>query len=97
MSPLSPAAAITGIFTTNRCKCLSAFAGHGWYQEWGKEAVELKPGMVISIPEGVKHWHGAAADSWMQHLTYHKNVQVGASNEWLEPVTDEHYQRLSLR
>ena len=41
--------------------------------------------------QGVKHWHGAAKDSWMQHLTYHKDVQEGASNEWLEPVTDDQY------
>jgi quercetin dioxygenase-like cupin family protein/alkylhydroperoxidase/carboxymuconolactone decarboxylase family protein YurZ len=65
--------------------------GRGWYQEWGKPAVELKPGVVIEIPEGAKHWHGAAADSWMQHLTYHKDVLEGASNEWLEPVTDDQY------
>ena len=76
---------------------LVCVAGRGWYQEWGKEAVELTPGVVIAIPEGVKHWHGAAKDSWMQHLTYHKDVQEGASNEWLEPVTDEHYQGLSIR
>ena len=68
--------------------------GKGWYQEWDKPAVELKPGVVIEIPEGVKHWHGAAADSWMQHLTYHKDVQEGASNEWLEPVTDDQYNKL---
>ena len=76
---------------------LVCVAGRGWYQEWGKEAVELKPGVVIAIPEGVKHWHGAAKDSWMQHLTYHKDVQEGASNEWLEPVDDEHYQGLAER
>ena len=68
--------------------------GRGWYQEWGKPAVELKPGVVIEIPKGAKHWHGAAADSWMQHLTYHKDVQEGASNEWLEPVTDDQYKIL---
>jgi len=51
----------------------------------------LEPGVIIEIPEGVKHWHGAAKDSWMQHLTYHKDVQEGASNEWLEPVTDDQY------
>jgi quercetin dioxygenase-like cupin family protein len=73
---------------------LICVSGRGWYQEWGKEVVELKPGVVIEIPEGVKHWHGAAADSWMQHLTYHKDVLEGASNEWLEPVTDELYNKL---
>ncbi len=70
---------------------LICVAGQGWYQEWGKPAVQLVPGTVIEIPEGAKHWHGAASDSWMQHLTYHKDVQEGASNEWLEPVSDEQY------
>ena len=70
---------------------LICVAGRGWYQEWGKEPVELRPGVTIAVPEGVKHWHGAARDSWMQHLTYHTNVQPGNSNEWLEPVTDEVY------
>ena len=70
---------------------LICVSGHGWYQEWGKEAVPLVPGTVIAVPEGVKHWHGAAADSWMQHLTYHTDVKPGNSNEWLEPVDDEQY------
>ena len=73
---------------------LICVAGRGWYQEWGKEPVELKPGVTIAVPEGVKHWHGAARDSWMQHLTYHTNVQPGNSNEWLEPVTDEVYDKI---
>ena len=68
--------------------------GRGWYQEWGKPAIPLTEGTVIAIPEGVKHWHGAAKGSWMQHLTYHKDVQEGASNEWLEPVSDEVYGKL---
>jgi AhpD family alkylhydroperoxidase len=65
--------------------------GHGWYQEWGKPAVELKEGVVIEVPEGVKHWHGAAKGSWMQHLTYHKNLQTNPTNEWLEAVSEEEY------
>ena len=73
---------------------LICVAGRGWYQEWGKPAVELGPGVIIEIPEGVKHWHGAARDSWFQHLTYHKEVQEGASNEWLERVSDEVYLQL---
>ena len=73
---------------------LICVAGRGWYQEWGKDAVELKPGVVITIPAEVKHWHGAAKGSWMQHLTYHKDVQEGTSNEWLEAVTDEQYDML---
>ena len=70
---------------------LICVAGRGWYQEWGKPAVEMTPGTVIAIPAEAKHWHGAACDSWFQHLTYHKDVQEGASNEWLEPVSDEVY------
>ena len=73
---------------------LVCVSGRGWYQEWGKEAVELKPGVVVAIPEGVKHWHGAAADSWMQHLTYHTDVQPNASTEWLEAVSNEQYNKL---
>ena len=73
---------------------LICVAGRGWYQEWGKEPVEMTPGTVIAIPAEVKHWHGAAKDSWFQHLTYHKDVKEGASHEWLEPVTDEIYNKL---
>ena len=73
---------------------LICVSGRGWYQEWGKPAIPMTPGTIIAIPAEVKHWHGAARDSWFQHLTYHKDVQEGASNEWLEPVTDEIYDAL---
>ena len=73
---------------------LICVAGRGWYQEWGKEAVEMTPGTIIAVPAEVKHWHGAAKDSWFQHLTYHKDAKEGASNEWLEPVTDDIYNPL---
>lgn len=69
---------------------LICVAGRGFYQEWGKEAVEMKPGDCIHIPAGVKHWHGAAPDSWFSHLA----VEVpgeNTSNEWLEPVDDSWY------
>ena len=73
---------------------LICVSGKGWYQEWNKPAVPLTPGTVIAIPEGVKHWHGAAADSWMQHLAIHTQEQPDATNEWLEPVSDEQYNQL---
>ena len=73
---------------------LICVSGKGWYQEWGRPAVPLTPGTVIAIPEGVKHWHGAAADSWMQHLAIHTQEQPGASNEWLEPVNDDKYNKV---
>ena len=73
---------------------LICVSGKGWYQEWNKPAVPLTSGTVIAIPEGVKHWHGAAADSWMQHLAIHTQEQPGATNEWLEPVSDTQYNSL---
>ena len=73
---------------------LICVSGRGWYQEWGKEPVKMTPGTVIAIPAEVKHWHGAAHDSWFQHLTYHTHVEEGASNEWLEPVDDTTYNKL---
>lgn len=75
---------------------LICVAGRGWYQEWGKPAVEMTPGTVIVIPEGVKHWHGATADSWFQHLAYMTNVSPNRRNEWLEPVTNEQYSRCGI-
>jgi Uncharacterized conserved protein, contains double-stranded beta-helix domain len=68
-------------------------AGRGYYQEWGKEPQELNPGDVINIPPEVKHWHGAAPDSWFAHLAVEVPAE-GGSNEWLEPVTDEEYGKL---
>lgn len=67
--------------------------GRGWYQEWGKPARELHEGDVVLIPQGVKHWHGAAKDSWFTHLA----VEVPGENahtEWLEPVSDDDYAKL---
>ena len=68
-------------------------AGRGWYQQWGEEPRSLKPGDVVHIPANVKHWHGAAADSWFQHLA----VEVpgeGCTTEWCEAVADEDYNRM---
>jgi 4-carboxymuconolactone decarboxylase len=73
---------------------LVCVSGRGWYQEWGKEAVEMTPGTVIAIPAEVKHWHGAAKDSWFQHIAYMTKVEEGASNEWLEAVKEEDYNKL---
>ena len=72
---------------------LVGVAGRGWYQEEGKPAVAILPGTVIHIPAGVKHWHGAAADSWFAHLAFEVPGE-NTSNEWLEPVTDEEYDNL---
>ena len=68
-------------------------AGEGWYQEEGKDAVELKEGSVITIPPEVKHWHGAKKDSWFSHIA----VEVPGEetfNQWCEEVSDEEYNKL---
>ncbi|MDE6843726.1 MAG: carboxymuconolactone decarboxylase family protein, partial [Muribaculaceae bacterium] len=67
---------------------LVGIAGRGWYQEEGKSAVEILPGTVIHIPANVKHWHGAAADSWFSHLAFEVEGE-NTENVWLEPVTEE--------
>lgn len=72
---------------------LVCVAGTGWYQEWGKPARLLCPGDVVNIPAGIKHWHGATADSWFAHLAIEVPGEK-TSNEWLEPVTDEEYNKL---
>ncbi len=72
---------------------LVCVAGRGYYQEEGKEAQELHPGDVVNIPAGVKHWHGAAKDSWFSHLAVEVPGENG-SNEWLEPVAGEVYSLL---
>lgn len=72
---------------------LVCVAGRGYYQEEGKEAQELRPGDVVNIPVGVKHWHGAAKDSWFSHLAVEVPGENG-SNEWLEAVDDRTYNSL---
>ena len=67
--------------------------GRGYYQEWGKEPQELHAGDVVNILPEVKHWHGAAKDSWFQHLAVEVPAE-GGSNEWLEEVSDEEYNKL---
>ena len=67
--------------------------GKGWYQEWGKPARQLHEGDVVTIPANVKHWHGAAKDSWFSHIA----VEVPGTNtqtEWLEQVSGEEYAKL---
>ena len=75
---------------------LVCVGGRGYYQEWGKETVELHSGDAINIRAGVKLWHGAAPDSWFSHLA----IQVPGENnstEWLEPVGDEEYSTMCIR
>ena len=72
---------------------LICVGGRGYYQEEGKEPVEMLPGTVINIPANVKHWHGAAPDSWFSHLAVEIKGEE-TSNEWCEPVSDEDFGKL---
>lgn len=67
--------------------------GEGWYQAAGTPARRLRPGDIVEIPAGVKHWHGAAADSWFSHLAF-EIPGTETSNEWLDPVSDAEYDAL---
>ncbi len=69
-------------------------SGRGFYQAWGEAPRELHPGDVVHIPPEVKHWHGAAPDSWFTHLAVEIPAE-GASNEWLEPVSPVEYNSLA--
>ncbi len=67
-------------------------AGEGYYQEWGKPACRLRKGDTVNIPANVKHWHGAAPDSWFQHIAL-EVPGTEQSNEWCEPVDDAAYSK----
>lgn len=73
---------------------LLCVAGEGWYQEYGKSARSLKAGDVVEIPANVKHWHGAKKDSWFSHIAVELPGE-NTFNEWLEPVSEEEYEKLS--
>ena len=73
---------------------LICVAGVGYYQEWGKPAQQLHPGDVVNIPAGVKHWHGAAPNSWFSHLAIEVPGEK-TGNEWLEPVDELQYGKIT--
>ncbi|EPH94403.1 cupin domain protein [Enterococcus faecalis 13-SD-W-01] len=64
--------------------------GEGWYQEEGKEPEFLEKGDVVIIKEGIKHWHGAAKDSWFAHLAI-----TAGTTEWCEKVADDVYAKIT--
>ena len=68
-------------------------AGKGFYQEFGKSPRELNPGDIINIPLDVKHWHGAAQNSWFAHLAI-EVPGTDCTTEWCEPVAENEYNKL---
>ena len=66
-------------------------AGRGRVQRWGGPVEEIRPGDVVWIPPGEKHWHGAAATTAMTHIAIQEQLD-GKTAAWMEQVTDEQYQ-----
>lgn len=107
LEPLSPSHGIYNVTFEPRCRnnwhihhadkgggqILICMAGRGWYQEWGKPARMLQSGDVVETPANTKHWHGAAVDSWFSHIAIEVPGE-NTSNEWLEPVADNEYDKL---
>lgn len=104
LNPLSQAINIANVTFEPGCRnnwhihhkggqILLVIAGSGWYQAEGRPALELHSGDVVEIPPEVKHWHGAAKDSWFSHLAVEIPAE-GSSNEWLEPITEAEYNKL---
>ena len=67
-------------------------AGCGWAQQWGKPIEEIRPGDVVWIPPGEKHWHGAAATTAMTHIAFQEQLDDKIV-DWMEKVSDEQYRR----
>ena len=67
-------------------------AGCGWVQRWGGPVDEIRPGDVVSIPPGEKHWHGATATTAMTHMAIQEYLD-GKAVDWMEKVSDEQYRR----
>jgi quercetin dioxygenase-like cupin family protein len=65
-------------------------AGCGWVQRWGGPIEEIRPGDVVWIPPGEKHWHGAAPNTAMTHIAVYEFVN-GSGADWLEAVSAEQY------
>ncbi|MFC4653921.1 cupin domain-containing protein [Rheinheimera marina] len=65
--------------------------GVGYTQQWGQPVTQIKVGDVVWCPPGVKHWHGAAADSAMTHLVVTGQDEEGRNVVWLEKVSDAEY------
>lgn len=66
--------------------------GCGWIQRWAGPIEEIRPGDIVWIPPGEKHWHGASPDTAMTHIAVYEHID-GKGADWMEPVSDEQYRR----
>jgi quercetin dioxygenase-like cupin family protein len=69
---------------------LYVVAGTGRVQKWGEPVREIRPGDVVWIDPGEKHWHGAAPGTTMVHVAMQEFDGKGYV-DWMEPVTEEQY------
>ncbi|MEQ6248800.1 cupin domain-containing protein [Sulfitobacter sp. HNIBRBA3233] len=69
---------------------LMVTTGAGRVQKEGEEIQTIRPGDVVWIPPGEKHWHGAGPDTAMSHIAM-QEAEDGATANWMEPVTDAQY------
>ena len=67
-------------------------AGCGWVQQDGSAKEEIRPGDVVWIPAGEKHWHGATATTAMTHIAIAEALD-GKTANWMEKVSDADYAR----
>jgi quercetin dioxygenase-like cupin family protein len=65
-------------------------AGVGWVQRDGRPVEQIRPGDVVWIPPGEKHWHGATATTAMTHIAIQER-HGGKTVDWMEHVSDEQY------
>jgi len=66
-------------------------SGVGWVGQWGGPVQAIRPGDVVHIPPGQKHWHGATPTTGMSHYAIQEALD-GKAVEWMEKVSDEQYQ-----
>ena len=72
-------------------QALLVTSGVGLTQEWGKPIQVIRAGDVVICPVNVKHWHGAAPNSAMTHISICEEKEPGKVVVWMEKVTDEQY------
>jgi quercetin dioxygenase-like cupin family protein len=82
----------TGWHTHPLGQTLIVTAGVGRVQHWGGPIQEVRPGDIVWIPPGVKHWHGASPTVAMSHIAFSEALD-GKTVEWMEQVSDEQYGR----
>src|SRR5438093_546085 len=75
---------------------LIVMSGLGWAQRWGGPIEEIRPGDVVGLSPGEKHWHGASPTTAMTHIAIQEALE-GQVVQWMEKVSDQQYRRSRSR